>query len=550
MHSHLKPVAPKPPHKDVYIDDSHNPGYLKIAAHVLPGSQASREPLVKVRIPGDGNCGFYAVALGLTNLVAQDKLVLSNKTYDDFLKHFKSSAVFKTLSSRATYYQNGIALDGKRVRLANCIPAMERIVKALRENKLATFSQFKRFLLNYHGYYDVLALAIFMGPALRNLTLELNSKLPTYPLTQYLGVPIIEPEARDGKDASFEQLKLLEGFFGIHLTGYNKQGEALGSNFDGAPAPTQTATSSAAKAQQKEEKSDLEEEIEDVDPLLGLSLKPTKKKASPSVSSSSSPASHEEIAEEEVKEAENTVLSNPMPTVSITHSDRPGHFDLLLPLNDYLSPPFYFGFNFAEIEFDRELEEEPLPDSLARAQEHLTREKVRFQQFRQELIKLKQAVATLSNDKEFQVGKKLIEALEANTNALFIPKTAPLPNRQEQHAAFVICSQALQKAHNKFQNKRPGLANIIVNLGLFVATLGIGYIVAASIHYCSTGRIGFFNKPSTILNNELPAFSKKLVELHRERTEPLIKSGTSTGEQTIEELPAQPAFKEWSKIRI
>lgn len=548
MHSHAK--STQATSRTVFIDDSQNQGYLDIEYHHLPRDLSDGEPILKVKVPGDGNCGLYSIALGLINLIVQDKLVLSNSTYNEFLGFMRKDALIRIVNERVKYYKDGIPIDGKRVRLQPCLPHIDRIIKALNENKLSSFAQFKRFLLNYNDYYEVLSLVICMAPALRALTNELNAKLPQYPFTQYLGVPIIEPENRDGKDTSFEQLKLLESFFGFHLKGYNNMHEELGSNFPNQQTQVNRAASSSTSSSEKKSNSQAAEGSEELDPLLQRPI--TNRRGKATTTSMSISSAHHEEQEEEAKESDSVLIPNPMPTMSIVHSDSPGHFDLLLPISDYLSPPFYFGFSFANVTFDLEAQKEKqqMPASLASIQIALAHEKKRIQQFRQEIIKLKIAVSALSNKQEFETGRKLAQVLESNINALFTPKTASVENLQIQQNAFVLCSTAVREAHERLKKNSPSVANILANLGLFIATLGVGYLVAGAIHYAHTGRIGFFNKPSSLLRNELPVFSQKFVELHKERGSHPSKEAAVTLSEPIEELPPLPPLKEWSKMRI
>ncbi len=538
---------------EIYIDPSINPGYLDASYHYPPADaklHSADEAILKLRVPGDGNCGFYSIALGLMNLIVQDKLSLSDETYKRFLSFLKQEKVQHEIAQRIDYYSTGIPDGGKRVRLDKCISPLVEIFAALNDGQLDNFSQFKQYLTNRRGYYEILALAIYLAPALRALSMSLLKH--DYASMSHLdGIALIEaPEGEDGRATMFGQLNLLAGFFDFQLIGYDTEHRPIGASY-GDPSIA-FARSDSRPGTYPEKKARPSERLPSssvaVDPLQGIPVRQRR----PSQASLSVPAATPARIPEEVKRRGSTELTDaplsPEAIISILFSPS-GHWDFLLPLKDYRTPPYYFVFNFrAEgVIFQSEhLEEEQKPESpLLTTQTQLTGEKERFDRFNLEIIKLKIEVNQLTGT-DFIEGNKLITILESNLKTLFTPKNASSDHQTAQHIAFENCTEAVRFTHTYFQQntKRPSLLNILANLGLFLASLGAGYLLAAGVHYHQTGRFGFFHKPA--LSSELPAFSVKLAELRQERvtTDALAERVKSKAPETL------PTYPEWSKIRI
>lgn len=535
--------------KERFIDPSVNSGYLDISDHCPPDAKRDPavEPLLKLKTPADGNCGFYSIALGLMNLILQDKLSLAPDDYARFLSYMRNEAQ-SAIQQRAEYYRTGFPAHGERVRLEKCIDPLMQICEALNNGHLADFSKFKNYLLNNHGYYQVLAMAIYLAPALRALSISLLHNTSFRSLSRSEGVSLIEtPEPRDGKDAEFHQLNLLAGFFGFRLISYNRQQEPLEGSYGDLRPERSSFRLEPQNAEEK--KGTAAEDAKEVEPLSGLPTRKSSASLSPPLGLGPSPAAP---AGKETKDIDTRVVPHElMPVISLAYSDRPGHWDLLLPWSSYLSPPFHFGFDFEAEGVDFEPEHiqsrKKRRQELQQAQVELARERARFLRFRQEIIKLKIEISQFTGN-DFDQGKRLTDVLENNLNALFTPRNAPQEHQAAQQAAFEACTQAVLNANTYFRQNHtsPSFLNVLANIGLFLLGFALAYTIVAGIHYKMTGRIGFFHKPK--LAGELPAFSRKLVELHQERVNP--RTARDTADAPPKAPEPLPAFPEWSSCRI
>jgi hypothetical protein len=522
--------------KEVYIDERNNNGYLDVSYHYVPDEKRDpqSEAILKVKIPGDGNCGFYSIGLGIAHLILQDKLALSERNYQRFLGCLQSRNHARVLDERAKYYHDGIA-NGKRVRLGHCIPAIQALLDALDRGELATFEQFKSYLQQHQGYNQVMALAIVLGPALRDLSMQLLHELRS--ITHIEGQSLVErPVPQDGQDAEFSQLNLLSGFFDIHLISYDQHNTPFAASYGDLRPGLRPARTPSRPVK-----------APDLDPLLGKEFK----------RGDSQPVLRHAPAEVKINEEEHDPsLAEHKPILSVLHS-APGHYDLLLPMSDYANPPFYFAFDFAAegVDFDADylIKKSQAPKKYldAKTQADFAAQKREIKRFGEALLQLKKAVTELSDTEELAIGKRMITTLESNFNLLFTPANAPVKKRWEQHEAFLACGQAVVTAHQRFQNNNRSIANIAANIGLLL--LGVlPYLIAAGIHYASTGRMGFFHKPPAVLRNELPALSAQLNALHRLKVHP-AELPRQTGQpeaKHLERLPDLPPVREWSTIRI
>src|SRR5580698_1071886 len=94
-------------YEGVLIDPSHNIGYLDVSYHYVPDKKLDHqgEAILKVKIPGDGNCGFYSFGLGIAHLILQDKVALTDHSYQRFLGCLQSKDHERVLRERVQYYK-------------------------------------------------------------------------------------------------------------------------------------------------------------------------------------------------------------------------------------------------------------------------------------------------------------------------------------------------------------------------------------------------------------------------------------------------------------
>lgn len=175
------------------------------------------------------------------------------------------------------------------------------------------------------------------------------------------------------------------------------------------------------------------------------------------------------------------------------------HYNFLITKDDYSQPPYYFAFPNS---FKKS-------DPLKLLHDRVMQEKnkfhsVKFREFRDYLRNLENEVRELKNPVEIDIGNHLLSVLRNNANPLFGPQPA------KQAEALRLCHQTLGQAQREFEGtKRKSLCNLLANLGLFLLGLGVIYLALGTLHYLSTGRFSFFNKPS--LDKALPQFSQQLL---------------------------------------
>ena len=235
--------------------------------------------------------------------------------------------------------------------------------------------------------------------------------------------------------------------------------------------------------------------------------------------------------------------------VALHFSRSPSRWDLLLDLGDYKTPPFYFGFDMEAPPIKQNLSPTQLQKTpaLSALQKQIAAEKEKLNIFRGHIRALEKEVRGLSEAEEYNQGKQVVDLLRTHLNTLFLlPSKTENINKLKQET-FTICLSAVNDAHHHFKiNNKRSLSNVLVNIGLFIAGLGIAYLIASGLHYHATGRFTFFNKPA--LNNALPAFSQELKKLYQ-------NSGLAQVKATPQKTPSPPsedllAAKAWSKIRI
>jgi hypothetical protein len=480
--------------KHEFLDTSLDPqelGFLSFSPYEVKGAPAgeSSSNLVKVRIPGDGNCGFYSLAFSVINSLVQNKLPLDKRHYDVLLELLKSreGRARKNIQARLNFYKNG-TLDEKtnfRLRFGSLAPVMESILTAFDTSRLDDVDSFKKYILDSGNcsYTFRLSLIVVLGIALRQLSVERYDK-------EFKDDAFVEPPLRnDGVDADYTQLNLAAGFFGIGLNVY--QGNMRKPVF---------SSYGETDKQSKE----------------------VMKKASESA---------EDTLETKGGGGEDELFS--LTTNILNSSDKGSHWDVVLPLAEILSPPYYFSDL-------RALNREELELKISYP-ETKQKEMIKFLRL---VGELKDNVDKLPEGEGKKRGLRLVTILNSNALNIFLDDDNDMGIKAYKKDCYLNCADEIVEYYNLPANNDRTIKNILANIALFIAMLGVGYLLAGTVHYCHTGRFTFFHKPE--VKNLVADVSKELYDLYQK--ENFARVGKTT--QTINlDLPlSKVETKAWSSV--
>lgn len=235
----------------------HDPDLAAAIAASMSGEEAIQEPVdprdanhlslyhyprissqqtgyFKVKIPGGGNCGFYAVSLGIIHLLLQNKLALPSKKYDlliGSIKNNKEGKTRKEIEDRLAFFRTG--KNPRKLnppRLQKCAYYMGLILADIDKGKLNTVEAFKDYILSRlmseefeNKDYFLESMAIILGPALRDISIFMHNQLKE---EKAIENPI-DMAVYDGENAPEEQLNLLTAFFQFNLKTFFKTPKTL-----------------------------------------------------------------------------------------------------------------------------------------------------------------------------------------------------------------------------------------------------------------------------------------------------------------------------------
>jgi len=239
-----------------------------------PKRAEEKKGYFKIKIPGGGNCGFYAIALGVINLIVQDKISLTTQKYNILLNLLKKGKARDDINVRLEFYRTG--KNPRQLnppRLEKCVPFIDAILKEIDQGRLASLEQLKAYILqNMHSQQDkdyfLESMLIVLGPVLREVSgVEFDilgkggevKKEKKGDTSTLLDPSHIEMQRKDGVNAPEEQLNLLSGFFDFEFKAYLQTPRKLYFKSFATSEATQEVTNPIALVPEKERRTTTDE---------------------------------------------------------------------------------------------------------------------------------------------------------------------------------------------------------------------------------------------------------------------------------------------------
>lgn len=284
-----------------------------------PKRTDEEEGYFKIKIPGGGNCGFYAIALGIINLIVRDKISLTTEKYNILLNLLKSGKARDDINARLEFYRTGE--NPKQLnppRLEKCVHFIEAILKEIDQGNFASLDHLKAYILqNMRSKKDkdyfLESMLIVLGPVLRDVshlefdTLRQKGKKESKAasVSTLLDTSHIEMQKKDGVNAPEEQLNLLSGFFNFEFQAYLQTPKKLYFKSFEASEAAQEVKHPLALIPEKE-------------PRRAMDEKPA------------------------FQECKDFIAPEAL-MIQVVYNPAAQHWDLLLPLDELQHPPYLFS---------------------------------------------------------------------------------------------------------------------------------------------------------------------------------------------------------------